>query len=174
MKKTFYLFFLLICLLLCCGCNNKVKCEINEYRGGIYPEEEPSYQNDYKSIYDILGYSGCYFFENYTEFDDFLSKNGLMISEKIESKYSEEFFIDKSLIIYFEVDGSPGYKYTFKLKNKENILKLEISKSIDERYDYACVEVDRMFFIDINKEEIENTTEFVFSRNIAKQWWVKL
>lgn len=166
MKKT--LFLLLICLLLCCGCNNKVKCEINEYARGIYPKENPSPQNDYKSIYDILGNSGCYFFENYTELDNFLYENGLLISERIESKYSEKFFIDKSLIIYFEVDPSPGYKYTFKLNNKENILRLEINKSINKKYNYQDIKVDRMFFIDINKEEIINTTEFEFSRNISK------
>ena len=167
MKKIIFLLLLLITLILC-GCNKKIKIQVNEYSGVIYPKENPSPQNDYKSIYDILGNSGCYFFENYTELDIFLNENGLLISKKIESKYSENFFIDKSLIIYFEVDPSPGYKYTFNLNNKENILRLEINKSIDKKKNYSDVEVGRMFFIDINKEEIVNTTEFVFSTNISK------
>lgn len=162
MRKTVFL-LLLICLLLCCGCNNKVKCEINEYVRGIYPKEKPSLQNDYKSIYDILGDSGCYLFKEYNDFNDFLNEHDLLIAREIESKYSKDFFEDKSLIIYFGIDPTPGYKYTFNLNNKENILRLEINKSIDKRKNYPCVEVDRMFFIDINKEKIVNTTEFVYT-----------
>lgn len=165
MKKT--LFLLLICFILC-GCNNKVKCEINEYVGGIYPKENSSDPKEHKYIYDVLGVSGCYLFKEHNDFSDFLNEYDLLINQKIESKYSEDFFEDKSLIIYFGMDPNPGYKYKFYLYNEENILRLEINKSIDKKKDYQGVEVDRMFFIDINKEEIENTIEFVFSTNISK------
>ncbi len=165
MKKI--LFILLICLLLC-GCNKKVKCEINECVRGIYPKESIDDSKNHKTIYDVLGVSGCYLFKEHNDFKDFLNEHDLLINQKIESKYSEDFFEDKSLIIYFGMDPNPGYKYKFYLYNEDNILRLEINKSINKKYKYPAVEVDRMFFIDINKEEIVNTTEFVFSTNISK------
>ena len=72
------------------------------------------------------------------------------------------------MIIYFGIDPNPGYKYKFYLYNEDNILRLEINKSINKKYKYPTIEVDRMFFIDINKEEIINTTEFIFSIDITK------
>ncbi len=167
MKKN-TLIILLFLILFLVGCKRKIIFQVNEYDGGIYLNDDSGDFENSKKIYDVLGDTGCYLFKEYTEFDCFLNEHNLLINKKIESKYTKDFFSDKSLIIYFGIDSSSGYKYTFNMYNEDNILSLEINKSRDKGKDYQTVEVDRMFFFDINTEEIVNTTEFVFSTNISK------
>lgn len=166
MKKITLLLLLLIFTLL--GCKPKIKLEVNECAGGIYPKESSSNPNNHKNIYDVLGDSGCYLFKEYNDFNDFLNENNLLMKKEIESKYSKDFFEDKSLIIYFGIDSTSGFKYKFNLQIEENLLRLKINKSRDRKKFYETWEVSRMFFIDINKEEIINTTEFMFSIDIIK------
>ena len=131
MKKITLLLLLLLSFTLL-GCKSKIKLEVNEFEG-IYPKENPSLQNNYKSIYDVLGDSGCYLFKEYNDFNDFLNEHDLLIDRKIELKYSKDFFEDKSLIIYFGIDQTSGFKYKFNLQIEENILRLKINKLIDRK-----------------------------------------
>ena len=165
MKKP--LFFLLICIVLC-GCNKKIKLEINECIGGIYSKESSGGPNNHENIYDILGDSGCYLFKEYNDFNGFLNEHDLLLNKKNMSKYSQEFFFDKALIIYFRLDSSSGYKYIFNLHSEKKILRMEIKIFRDKNKDYMDEEICRIFFIDISKEEIVNTNEFVVSTSFSK------
>lgn len=78
-------------------------------------------------------------------------------------KYNRLFFNDKALIIYFGCDSSSGYKYNFYLFTEGKVLNLIADKSRSKNSDQTTVEIDRIFFIDINKNDILDTNEFKFS-----------
>ena len=160
---------IIICFILCLftsGCAKKVKCEVDEVSAGIWPRySSDDSTTDRKSIYDVLGFGGCYLFKSYEEFDNILNEYDLVLKEKIASKYTSDFFIDKALIICFGIDPSGGYKWKFNIYKEDSILKLEVYKSLKDNG--TDVEVDRMFFIDIYQEKITNTNEFDFHYKIS-------
>lgn len=128
MKKIIFLLLLSITLILC-GCNKKINIQVTEYCGGIYLEDEHSNRKSYDRFYEVIGATGCYLFKDYNDFDNFINENNLLMEKEIESKYSQDFFLDKSMILYFEIDPSSGYSYKFNLyNNKDNILKFEINR----------------------------------------------
>ena len=53
------------------------------------------------------------------------------------------------------------------LCKEENVLKLNIEKSIDRRFDYPAVVVNRLFLLDIDKDKIINTNEFIYSTSVS-------
>ena len=165
MKKLLSVLTILLCLLLF-GCNKKIKCEVNVYRSGINTRDYSIDPVNHKSVYDLLD-EKCYLFKEYEDFEKFINDNDLVLSEEIESKYSKEFFKDKSFILHLGTDPSSGYQYKFNLYKEENVLKLNIEKSIDRRFDYPAVVVNRLFLLDIDKDKIADTNEFIYSTSVS-------
>lgn len=170
-KKILLLIIMIMCLLLF-GCDSEkeyasceiygLNCETNDYYGSISTGEQKNTPVDTNTIYDILGTNKCYFFNEYNEFINFLDKYYLVINDRLKTKYTYDFFINKSLIIYLNVDSSSGYKYKMYFDIEEDTLELKIDRMINNKKNHQDVEINRLFFIDINKDEITDINRFEY------------
>lgn len=168
--KRILLVIIILVYLQAIGCNNikkydvNVNYEVNEYHGGgIGRKDNSNNPQNFKPIFDELETNQCYLFNGYDDLEKFLNDYELFLSDDMAHKYNRLFFNDKALIIYFGCDSSGGYKYNFYLFTEGKVLNLIADKSRNKNSDHTTVEVDRIFFIDINKNDILDTNEFKFS-----------
>lgn len=161
LKKILLIMIVVICSLLV-GCKKKVKCTINEeyYATFISKNNSGAVYNDHDDIYEpiYIEMRKCYMFNEYDELYSFLNENDLAFyDEKLESKYDEKYFEDNVLILYLDLDGEPKVKYDFKLVIEDDKLIFNVNRSFDTKGDwYAIIENYRMFFCEIEKNEIQN------------------
>lgn len=82
---------------------------------------------------------------------------GSEISQKIRG-YDEEFFKDKSLVIYSSFDGTPGQ--SFKIKNirmEETELLVDI-RIVKKRGTFNSIAYSWLIFIEVNKADVAGAT----------------
>ncbi len=151
MKKIFVMVMMFCFMFLCVSCqNNKVKFDVFE--------EDTSLIGLYVSNMNEMQFDGeeLKIYKNYSEMIDDLNNKGLAIKDNTFSeKYCDEFFENKSLVLYYSIDSSAGYKYTFKsikIINNELLLNIEINKEGA----HATIETPRLFIIEINKNDIND------------------
>ena len=151
MKKIFVMVMMFCFMFLCVSCqNNKVKFDVFE--------EQPYYFGLDFSNMNEMQFDGeeLKIYKNYSEMIDDLNNKGFNIKENAFSeKYCDEFFENKSLVLYYSIDSSAGYKYTFKsIKIIDNELLLNIE--INKEGSHATVLTPRLFIIEINKNDIND------------------
>lgn len=70
-------------------------------------------------------------------------------------KYCDDFFEDKSLVLFYSIDSRGGFKYTFQsisITDNELLLNIKINKK-DES---VTMETPRLFIIEINKNDVNS------------------
>lgn len=93
-------------------------------------------------------------YKNYSEMVDDLNSKGLTIRDNTFSeKYCDEFFENKSLVLYYSIDARDGFKYTFQSMNITDegvVLNIEIN-----REGFLDVITPRLFIIEMNRNDID-------------------
>ena len=167
MKKVIFKFAFVVLLLLCSfvakGCYLKSSISINiirEKSTTIATKSDEDWKNR-KSINEVM-IEKCFIFDNYNQLIAFLDENDLKIyNEEYMIKYNEDFFEDKSLIIFHNVDPTSGYQYKFDLTRFDKKVTLTI-KICDPPMDSAYLEykVEQLYFLEISKNELIDYDEF--------------
>lgn len=147
MKQLFILFMSLIFVICLAGCNDKKSFNVIE--------KNISSINHSDEYLQTLDGEGLIIIKNSNQLHGDINNKGIYINiESIYDEYDDEFFENKYLVVFFNTDSRSGIKYNFKsitTDNDELILNLEMT-AVGEG---MTVEVERLFFIEIDKDIVE-------------------
>ena len=137
-------------LLVSCN-SNKIKFNVTEAdSNAIVAQNMEDIQNLLRDNQNLIIYKSV------NQLEDSFNKKELSFSnQNIKNKYNQDFFKNKALIIFYNVDSRCGFDYKFKSLVIDND-KLVLNITIDESGDGATVLNPRLFFIEINQDLVKN------------------
>ena len=138
-------------MLICVSCQNyDVKFDVFEENPSLIDLADESNINEIKSDDELKIY------KNYNQMlNDFNSKGFIIKDDTFLEKYCNDFFNDKSLVLFYSIDSRGGFKYTFQsisITDNELFLNIKINKK-DES---VTMETPRLFIIEINKNDVNS------------------
>lgn len=151
MKNLFMLLMMFCFMLICVSCQNyDIKFDVFEENPSLIDLADESNINEIKSDDELKIY------KNYNQMvNDFTSKGFIIKDDRFLEKYCDDFFNDKSLVLFYSIDSRGGFKYTFQsisITDNELILNIKINKK-DES---VTMETPRLFIIEINKNDVNS------------------
>ena len=151
MKNLFMLLIMCCFMLICVSCQNyDVKFDVFEENPSLIDLADESNINEIKSDDELKIY------KNYNQMlNDFNSKGFIIKDDTFLEKYCNDFFNDKSLVLFYSIDSRGGFKYTFQsisITDNELFLNIKINKK-DES---VTMETPRLFIIEINKNDVNS------------------
>ncbi len=144
-------------LMMCCFMLICVSCQNYDIKFYVF-EENPSLIDlaDESNINAIRSDDELKIYKNYNQMvNDFNSKGFIIKDDTFLEKYCDDFFNDKSLVLFYSIDSREGFKYTFQsisITDNELILNIKINKK-DES---VTMETPRLFIIEINKNDVNS------------------
>ena len=138
-------------MLICVSCQNyDVKFDVVEENPSLIDLADESNINEIRSDDELKIY------KNYNQMvNDFNSKGFIIKDDTFLEKYCDDFFDDKSLVLFYSIDSREGFKYTFQsisITDNELFLNIKINKK-DES---VTMETPRLFIIEINKNDVNS------------------
>ncbi len=76
-------------------------------------------------------------------------------NQDIKNKYNQDYFKNKALVIFYNVDSRSGFEYKFKSLVIDND-KLVLNITVDEGNEGATILSPRLFFIEINQDLVKD------------------
>lgn len=144
-------------LMICCFMLICVSCQNYDIKFDVF-EENPSLIDlaDESNINEIRSDDELKIYKNYNQMlNDFNSKGFIIKDDTFLEKYCDDFFDDKSLVLFYSIDSRGGFKYTFQsisITDNELLLNIKINKK-DES---VTMETPRLFIIEINKNDVNS------------------
>lgn len=146
-------------LLVACN-TNKIKFNVNELdSSAIVASNEENIQDLLRDNQNLIIYKSV----NQLE-ENFNKKELSFSNQDIKNKYDQNFFKNKALVIFYNVDSRCGFKYKFKSLVIDND-KLILNITIDESSEGATVLNPRLFFIEINEKLVKHYDKIVYKIN---------
>ena len=144
MKNLFVLVMMCCFMLICVSCQNyDVKFDVFEENPSLICLADGSNINEIRSDGDELK-----IYKNYNQLVNDLNSKGFIINDDtFLKKYCNDFFDNKSLVLYYSIDPKGGLKYIF-----QSILNIKINK----KNEGVTVETPRLFIIEIDKNDINS------------------
>lgn len=151
MENLFMLLMMFCFMLICVSCQNyDIKFYVFEENPSLIDLADESNINAIRSDDELKIY------KNYNQMvNDFNSKGFIIKDDTFLEKYCDDFFNDKSLVLFYSIDSREGFKYTFQsisITDNELILNIKINKK-DES---VTMETPRLFIIEINKNDVNS------------------
>lgn len=150
MKKVFLIIIMSIFLTSLISCQSKVKFKVIEQKSYVITRSTHENIND-----SIIDGEEVIIYKTLDQMNEDLNNKGFIINDNAFSeKYNDDYFEQKALVIFYGYDPRTGIDYNFKsitINNDELVLNLVID-ACDEGAD---VEVNRLFTIEIKKEDIK-------------------
>ena len=152
MKKLFVLVMMCCFMLICVSCQNyDVKFDVFEENPSLICLADGSNINEIRSDGDELK-----IYKNYNQLvNDLNSKEFIINDDTFLKKYCNDFFDNKSLVLYYSIDPKGGLKYTFQsisITDSELFLNIKINK----KNEGVTVETPRLFIIEIDKNDVNS------------------
>lgn len=152
MKKLFVLVMMCCFMLICVSCqNHDVKFDVFEENPSLIGLADGSNINEIRSDGDELK-----IYKNFNQLVNDLNNKGFIIKDNtFLEKFCDDFFDNKSLVLYYSIDSRGGFKYTFQsISITDNELFLNIK--INKKNEGATVETPRLFIIEIDKNDVNS------------------
>ncbi len=150
MKNLFIMLIMCCCMLICVSCKNCIKFDVFEENPSLIGLADESNINEIRSDNELKIY------KNYNQMvNDFNSKGFIIKDNRFLEKYCDDFFDDKSLVLFYSIDSRGGFKYTFQsisITDNELLLNIKINKK-DES---VTMETPRLFIIEIDKNDVNS------------------
>lgn len=150
MENLFMLLMMFCFMLICVSCKNCIKFDVFEENPSLIDLADESNINEIRSDNELKIY------KNYNQMvNDFNSKGFIIKDNRFLEKYCDDFFDDKSLVLFYSIDSRGGFKYTFQsisITDNELLLNIKINKK-DES---VTMETPRLFIIEINKNDVNS------------------
>ena len=129
MKNLFMLLIMCCFMLICVSCQNyDVKFDVVEENPSLIDLADESNINEIRSDDELKIY------KNYNQMvNDFNSKGFIIKDDTFLEKYCDDFFDDKSLVLFYSIDSREGFKYTFQsisITDNELFLNIKINKKM--------------------------------------------
>ena len=152
MKNLFVLVMMCCFMFSCISCkNNDVKFDAFEEKSSLISLADESNINEMGLDSDELK-----IYKNYNQMvNDFNNKGFIINDDAFFEKYCDDFFDNKSLVLFYSIDSRGGFKYTFQsISITDNELFLNIK--INKKNEGVTVETPRLFIIEIDKEDVNS------------------
>ena len=150
MKNLFMPLMICCFMLICVSCKKCIKFDVFEENPSLIDLADESNINEIRSDDELKIY------KNYNQMlNDFNSKGFIIKDDTFLEKYCDDFFDDKSLVLFYSIDSRGGFKYTFQsisITDNELLLNIKINKK-DES---VTMETPRLFIIEINKNDVNS------------------
>jgi hypothetical protein len=152
MKNLLILIMMCCFVLICVSCQNyDVKFDVFEENPSLIGLADGSNINEIRSDGDELK-----IYKNYNQLVNDLNSKGFIINDDtFLKKYCDDFFDNKSLVLYYSIDPRGGLKYTFQsisVIDSELFLNIKINK----KNEGVTVETPRLFIIEIDKNDVNS------------------
>ncbi|MCM1259527.1 MAG: hypothetical protein NC182_01110 [Prevotella sp.] len=163
MRKIEIGLIMVVCLFLLSSCRlNKIRYDVNEvdYYTIISTDEEVSKYDVY--LYNLLiDKHNLTIYKSVEQLEESFTENKLSFNnQNIKDRYNQDFFKNKALVIFYNVDSRGGFEYKFKSLKIDND-KLVLNIIINEPEQSTTVPEPRLFFIEINEKEVKDYNEIV-------------
>ncbi len=138
--------------LLLVGCqSNKIKFSVNEVdSSAIVAPNEEDIPNLLKDNQNLIIYKSV------NQLEESFNKKELSFgNQDIKNKYNQDYFKNKALVIFYNVDSRSGFEYKFKSLVIDND-KLVLNITVDEGNEGATILSPRLFFIEINQDLVKD------------------
>lgn len=152
MKKVIIGVVIVILSFFLTACNSKkISFSVNEVSSNTIVSSNS------EDIYDLLmDNQSLTIYKNIDQLEgDFAEKELFFNNQDVKNKYNHDFFENKVLIIFYNIDSRGGFKYKFKslvIKDDELVLSISINKNNEG----TTVSNPRLFFIEVDQKLIKD------------------